>query len=395
MHRIRTALTALAGLLCLYPVGSALYYAGHLADSYYIRQGEQLELAAGMTAAPVRKTTPAALMSSDKPEQIQLRMFGIVPVKQVALQTTEEVMLVPCGQPFGVRMLMDGIMVIGFGEVAASSGGCCPASDAGIQTGDIIQAINQQEISCTNDFKTAVAESDGQAIDLTICRDGMEIELELKPEYSILEHCWQSGVWVRDSTAGIGTMTYYDPSDGSFGGLGHPICDPDTGGLIPLGSGTADAVTISGAIPGQPGSPGQLQGYFSAGDPIGTLVSNTPCGIFGHLEDVPGTMPAVPMGLKQEITLGDALILTTVSGSEPKAYTVRITALDYSDSTQNMMIEITDPALLADTGGIVQGMSGSPILQNGKLIGAVTHVFVSQPSMGYGIFAETMYESDP
>ncbi|MDE5738420.1 MAG: SpoIVB peptidase, partial [Oscillospiraceae bacterium] len=212
------------------------------------------------------------------------------------------------------------------------------------------------------------------------------------PKYSVMEQCWQTGLWVRDSTAGIGTLTYYEPSSKCFGGLGHPICDADTGELIPLGSGVADTVTINGAIKGQAGSAGQLQGYFSAQEPIGTLDYNGKCGVFGHLENFPSDAQAIPLALKQEITLGEAVILTTVQGNEPKAYSVEITALDYTDDTQNMIIEVTDEELLNYTGGIVQGMSGSPIIQNGKLVGAVTHVFVSQPSMGYGIFAENMYE---
>ena len=144
-------------------------------------------------------------------------------------------------------------------------------------------------------------------------------------------------------------------------------------------------------IPGKPGCPGQLQGYFSSDTPIGSLESNQDYGIFGHLDEPVNALPAVPMAFKQEITLGEAVILTTVQGSEPRPYSVKIVALDYTDDTQNMIIEVTDETLLAVTGGIVQGMSGSPILQNGKLVGAVTHVFVNTPSRGYAVFAETMY----
>lgn len=396
-QNLKTRLAMLAGLLLLQPVTSTLYYAGHLADSYYIHRGETLEFSTVLpiTATPAESVAATVALSKSNTSpahQMQLKLFNIFPVKQVEVHTVEDIMLVPCGQPFGVRMLMDGIMVIGFGEVASRTGGCCPAVETGILEGDIIKEINHKPVTCTNDFKDAVANSDGNALALTIQRDGEFLDLTLSPKYSVMEQCWQTGLWLRDSTAGIGTLTYYEPSSKCFGGLGHPICDADTGELIPLGSGVADTVTINGAVKGQAGSPGQLQGYFSAQEPIGTLDYNGKCGVFGHLEDFSSNVPAIPMALKQEITLGEAVILTTVQGCEPQAYSVEITALDYTDDTQNMIIEVTDEDLLHCTGGIVQGMSGSPILQNGKLVGAVTHVFVSQPSMGYGIFAENMYE---
>ena len=383
IHRIiKSGILALSAVLCTQPVCRAFYYAGHLADSYYVKNGETLEVSHCIGSA---RTSGMAVSAT------QLKLFGIFPVKEVAVQPSEEVMLVPCGQPFGMRMLMNGIMVIGFGTVDAETGGCCPAVSAGIQEGDMITAVNHEPLTCAQDFRALVTESGGGSLDLTVQRDNLSLELELIPAYSLTAECWQTGIWVRDSTAGIGTMTYYDPSDGSFGGLGHPICDPDTGEMIPLGKGTADAVTISGAVRGQPGIPGQLQGYFSAQAPIGVLDSNQETGIFGHLQEAVSSSPAVPMALKQEITLGEAVILTTVQGCEPRPYSAQITAIDYTDGTQNMIIEITDEDLLACTGGIVQGMSGSPILQNGKLIGAVTHVFVSEPSMGYAVFAESMY----
>lgn len=382
--------SALAGLAFLVPVTASLYYAGRLADGYYVRRGEPLHITAALpiTAEPAAPMAQAAHTGSAAPEA-SLRLFGIFPIKTVEMHPTEEIMLIPSGTPFGVRMLMDGIMVIGFGEVAGEEGHCCPALDAGLQEGDIIQEINRETLTGTAAFRDAA--SDGQPMLLTVQRGEQTLETTLYPVYSLTDSVYQTGLWVRDSTAGIGTLTYCDPENGCFGGLGHPICDPDTGELIPLGSGEADSVTISGTIRGTAGAPGQLQGYFSADEPIGTLSCNSRCGIFGQLDTVPD-MPAVPMALKQEITLGEAVILTTVSGTEPEAYTVAITSLDYTDDTRNMVIEVTDQRLLDTTGGIVQGMSGSPILQNGQLIGAVTHVFVADPSKGYGIFAENMYE---
>lgn len=384
-------LAGLCGLVLLQPIVMMLFYAGRLPDRYYVRKGEMLELSTALpiSAEPVSPVAAAALTDTAATE-VTLRLFGILPIKNAEIQHTEEIMLVPGGQAFGIRMLMDGIMVIGFGEIRTDEGVCCPAVSAGLQEGDIIQTADRRDITSAESFRQAA--SAGKPMLLTVLRGEKTLELELTPAYSEEQGCWMTGLWVRDSTAGIGTMTYYEPSTGSFGGLGHPICDPDTGELIPLASGEADSVTISGAVHGQPGMPGQLQGYFSAEEPIGTLSCNDRCGLFGTLYNAPADVQAVPMALKQEIVTGEACILSTISGCEPELYTIEITEIDYQSDTRNMVIRVTDEELLAETGGIVQGMSGSPILQNGRLIGAVTHVFVRDPAQGYGIFAETMYE---
>jgi stage IV sporulation protein B len=379
-----------AGLLTLLlPAASSLYYADRLPDDYRIRRGETLCIASTVpiTAAPAEPAAKTA-QAGRIPQTASLRLLGVFPVKTVRLQPTDPVMLVPSGEPFGVKMLMDGVMVVGFGEVASGHGHCCPAAEAGLAVGDIILEAGHEALRSTEDLRRAA--SDGGALALTVLRGSERRELTLTPAYSVTAGCCQTGLWVRDSAAGIGTLTYYDPDSGAFGGLGHPICDPDTGELIPLACGEADTVTISGVIPGQPGVPGQLQGYFSADTPVGTLSCNAGAGVFGTLDTIPQGEP-VPMALQQEVTTGDAQILATIDRNGVQAYSVRIESLDYKSATQNMTIRVTDARLLRASGGIVQGMSGSPILQNGKLVGAVTHVFVGDPSQGYGIFAENMY----
>ena len=202
----------LSAFLCIQPVCSAFYYAGHLADSYYVKHGEALQVSHCVAEVPELHCTSSPA---------QLKLFGIFPVKEVSLQPAEEIVLVPCGQPFGIRMLMDGVMVIGFGEVQAKSGDCCPAVSAGIQEGDIITEVNHELLHSAQDFRDLVADSEGTTLHLTVRREDTLQEVALKPEYSFTAQCWQTGIWVRDSTAGIGTMTYYDPSDGAFGGLGQ------------------------------------------------------------------------------------------------------------------------------------------------------------------------------
>lgn len=379
-RKLRQFFASIGGLLCISPVWAMLFYAGTLPDSYYVHRGESLS---------VPTMLPITAQAEDAASEVSLRLFGILPIKTAEIQPMDEIRLVPCGQPFGIRMLMDGIMVIGFGEVHTPDGQRCPAVSAGIQEGDIIRSVNGNPLASTEDFRNASAL--GESMCLEVQRNGETLEITVTPVYSVQEECYKTGLWVRDSTAGIGTITYYEPETGCFGGLGHPICDPDTGGLIPLASGEADAVTISGARKGKCGAAGQLQGYFSANAPIGTLCCNDECGIFGTLYEAPSDGEAIPLGFRQEVVLGEATILSTVCGSTPEAYTIEITAIDYTDDTQNMVIEVTDEELIAATGGIVQGMSGSPIIQNGMLVGAVTHVFVSEPTQGYGIFAESMY----
>lgn len=384
-------LSGIAAALLLQPIVPMLFYAGTLPDEYYVRKGETLTISSALpiTAQPVKSITEASTPASPS-SQATLRLFGILPIKNVEIQKTDEIMLVPCGQAFGIRMLMDGIMVVELGEVVTKDGICKPAVNAGLHEGDIIRKVDGLPITSTQSFREAAAA--GKPMQLTVLRGDKTFETQLTPVYSIQQECCQTGLWVRDSTAGIGTLTYYEPSTGCFGGLGHPICDPDTGELIPLASGEADAVTISGARRGQPGVPGQLRGYFSAKEPIGTLSCNERCGLFGTLTKSPSDSPAIPMAFKQEVTTGEAVMFSTVTGDTPQAFRIEIESIDYASDTQNMVIEVTDEALLHTTGGIVQGMSGSPIVQDGKLVGAVTHVFVGEPTKGYGIFAETMYE---
>ena len=199
----------------------------------------------------------------------------------------------------------------------------------------------------------------------------------------------------RDSTAGIGTVTFYNPENGLFGGLGHGICDVDTNSLMPMKNGDIVPVTISGVTKGQKGAAGELRGYFSSNQAIGNLFINSDEGVYGQLDASPVEQQALPVAMKQEVKEGPAQILTTVADGEPQYYNVTIESIEYKNSSRvkNLVVLVTDEVLLEKTGGIVQGMSGSPIIQNGKIVGAVTHVFLNDPTRGYGIFAENMVEN--
>lgn len=388
----RTAAVGGAILLQLY--GAAAYYAWTLPDNYYIQTGSTLTLhtALPLSAAPADQTVQAAADTGSDTETAALKLFGIIPVKSVEVQTIDTPMLVPCGEPFGIKLRMEGAMIVGLERVETQDGARCPAQEAGMQTGDVIQSIDGTAITSNQSLQDAIIQSGGETVCVTYTRDEISYTCDLTPAYADADGRYEAGIWVRDSSAGIGTLTFYDPESGSFGGLGHPICDADTGDIYPVGSGDASAVTITQVQKGIPGEPGMLQGEFTERAPLGQLLCNNRCGIFGTLYHNPSNETAIPMALKQEVETSEAQILCTISGDTPQAYDIVLEEIDYSgaDNTRNMTIRVTDPALLEATGGIVQGMSGSPILQNGKLVGAVTHVFVDDPTRGYAIFCENM-----
>lgn len=369
--------------------GGIGYYAGALPDHFYTAD-DTLEL---QTVLPVTATPTAASVVGGS--EATLRLFGIFPVKTVSLTPMRRAEVYIGGEPFGIRMLMAGAMVVSLCDVTDCNGTSCPAEEAGIAVGDVIQAVDGVPVRSNEALQEQIAAAAGGALRVTFLRDDSTHTVTVQPKYSTVHCCWQTGMWVRDSTAGIGTVTYYCDSTEdaySFGGLGHAICDTDTGEQIPLATGEIVGVQITDVTAGKAGVPGALLGRMADMAEWGTVVSNTECGVFGYLTAVPDGKQTVPMAFKQEVKRGAAEIYTTLSGNTPSAYSIEIEELHSADTgTRNMVIHITDERLLEATGGIVQGMSGSPIIQNGRLVGAVTHVFISDPTRGYGIFAENMY----
>lgn len=331
-------------------------------------------------------------------DRATLSLFGAIPVKNVQLKQAEAPTLIVGGRPFGIKLLMEGVMVTGLGDVEADSGtSVCPAAEAGIETGDIVRSANGTVLTSNLQLQALITKSGGSPIRLSVQRDDSSFETVMKPVFSEQSGQWKGGMWVRDSIAGIGTMTFIDKETGRFAGLGHPICDSDTGGIVPLHSGEAVPIDITDAKRGEKGIPGELRGRFAAGSSFGTLDSNSGCGIFGALNEesfaeISAESREFKLGYRQDITTGEAEVWTTVNGDKPQNYAINIEKIDYTseDSTRNMMIRITDERLIEVSGGIIQGMSGSPIIQNNKIIGAVTHVFVADPTCGYAIFAENM-----
>lgn len=324
-------------------------------------------------------------------QKMTVMLYGIIPIKDVMVTQVSSPKLIPSGEAFGLKMLTEGVYVTEYGSVDGIRSIRSPARDGGILIGDVIVCVNGQKIVSATQLAEAVQLSPDRTV-LTVVRDGKELTVILTPEQSKNDGMYKLGVWTRDSCAGIGTLTYYDKENMTYGGLGHSVCDADTGMMLPLSSGETVPVCIDDVIRGINGAPGELCGTFMSATATGSIEMNTDCGIFGYSTRIPDS-ESIPMAFKQEIEIGEATILTTVDGMTPQSYDIVIEKVNYnSDSAvKNMVIRITDKKLLSKAGGIVQGMSGSPIIQNGKLVGAVTHVFVNDVSRGYAIFAENMY----
>ena len=319
------------------------------------------------------------------------KLFGVVPVKNVNIEILPDVKLYPGGDVFGIKFFTKGVIVIGCTEIETENGFVNPSEVSGISKNDIITKVNGTEVNTVEALSEIISDSDGKTLFIEYLCNNEEKNCELTPVKSKSDGKYKSGLWVRDSTAGIGTVTYYNPQTNEFAGLGHGICDVDTGELMPLLTGNVVDVEITDILKGKSGTPGELKGSFSS-IKRGSISSNTNFGVFGSF-DVSPEFISHPMSAasRNEVKEGHATILTNADGKGVTEYDVNLSKVDiHCDGTKCFVIEITDKRLLELTGGIVQGMSGSPIIQNSKLVGAVTHVFVNDPTRGYGIFIENM-----
>ena len=293
-------------------------------------------------------------------------------------------MLVPVGHTVGIKMFARGVLVVDLAE------GESPARDCGLTKGDVILQCNGTAVTSTEQFQQLLQGE--EEVELSVRRGGSAKTLTAEPERNE-DGAWVIGAWIRDSMAGIGTVTYYDPVTGAFGALGHGVTDTDTAQLLPFASGSVLPSTVKAVKRGQAGAAGELKGNFDLARDLGTLSANTASGIFGALSPCALTEgQALPAAESGEVENGPAVIRSNVTGDCVKDYRVELRRLGDGEE-RNLLITVTDPELLAATGGIVQGMSGSPILQNGKLVGAVTHVLLNDPTKGYGIFIENMLKA--
>ncbi len=327
-----------------------------------------------------------------------VKMFGMLDFKTVQVDVIKNKKLVPCGNSIGVKLFTDGLLVVGITDFEDETGKTVsPAKKSGVKVGDLIKEVNGVPVKNVAQFTEIVENAGSKDIFMKLLRDGQDISCGMQAVKTKPDGTYKLGMWVRDSTAGIGTLTFYDPEDKVFGALGHGISDVDTGELMPAAEGSILGANIISVKKGEKGVPGELQGVFlGSNTTIGSLKSNTKYGIYGEVlsdKDILGE--ALPIALKEDVKEGPAYILSNVEGQKVQKFDVEIQKVMEQNerSTKGMIVKITDPSLLDKTGGIVQGMSGSPILQDGKLIGAVTHVFVNDPERGYGIFIETMLKN--
>lgn len=325
---------------------------------------------------------------------VQCSLFGAIPIKKVAVDVVERQTVIPCGIPIGIYMKTQGVLIVGTGEVCDMYGE--PQNPGGdlVHSGDYILAVNDVPVSEKEEVVRQISQAAGGEVKLTVLRDSDIIELQA-PVIQTGENEYKAGIWIRDDTQGIGTMTYVT-EDGSFGALGHGINDIDTSTLLTLEGGNIYDAKVCSIVKGMDGMPGEVGGIidYQPENILGTITENSEIGIFGELtSEMTAGIEEMEVAYRQEIQTGPATILSEITG-ERKEYQIEIEKinLNNSDVNKSMVIRVTDSELLEITGGIVRGMSGSPILQNGKIVGAVTHVFVKDPTRGYGIFIENMLE---
>ena len=374
---------------CAVILGAVGYFCAALPERVSVERGQGFAVGAWVRSTPLSDEGAVGAAAVGDQYRARLTLAGLFPVKEVTVTVAQERTVMVCGTPFGIKMYTDGVLVVGLSDVTTAAGQTNPSAAAGIRVGDVIVAINGQEVTTARQVSRAIKECGGGRMTLRLRRDEVAFDATITPART--ESGYQVGMWIRDSAAGVGTLTFYDPATGAFGGLGHAICDVDTGEVMPLRDGEVVPARVFGIVKSEAGMPGELKGCFEPGT-LGRLTYNGEQGLYGTLTVYPVGAVGAPVASRHQVHTGAAQILCTLDGTKPRYYDAvieRVRPNGHSES-RHMVVRITDPDLLASAGGIVQGMSGSPILQDGRLVGAVTHVLVDDPTRGYGLFAEDM-----
>ena len=327
-------------------------------------------------------------------EEWETRLFGVIPIKTVTVKNTDAPVVRLCGVPFGIKAYTDGVLVVGLCDVDEHGKNVSPAKEAGIRVGDVILSVEGMTVTTNEEIAAVISNGAGKPQAFRVRRDDVEFTAKVRAAYSASDGTYKAGMWVRDSAAGIGTLTFYDEQSGMLAGLGHAICDVDTGEALPISGGELVPAYIFDVNKGEKGKAGELRGSFVGGS-FGELYKNAETGIYGLCSSPPTDGEWLTVAMKQQVKEGKAKIYACVEKDAPAWYDVEVEKVRYNEKalTRNMVVKITDERLLQKTGGIVKGMSGSPIVQDGRLIGAVTHVFVDDPTEGYAIFAENMWKT--
>lgn len=332
---------------------------------------------------------PVSANGEMQTEQATVKLLDTIPVKNVSLRKAQRRYVALGGELIGLTLRTKGILVVGVESFSSGGTAVSPADSAGLKIGDAIVSVNGKELTDNSSFLSQIEECGGQDMIIEYIRNNRSGTATLKPEKSDLTGQYKCGLWIRDCTNGIGTLTYTDIKRGSIASLGHAIYDVDTNDVLPAAEGEFRTATLIGVTKGSNGTAGELKGVIG-NTTLGTLTVNCEGGVYGDLLLTPSTGVLTPVAMPDEVLIGPAQIVATVEDGEKAYYDVTVEKINYGENYRNLVVKVTDEELLAVTGGIVQGMSGSPIVQNGMLIGAVTHVFLNDPQKGYGIFADNM-----
>lgn len=295
------------------------------------------------------------------------------------------------GYPIGLKLYADGVVVVGTEAVDTKSGFVNTAQKAGLKLGDVIKKVDGVDVKSNAQVSAIIEKSGGEPIVFDVKREEKIFQVTFNAAFSESEQKYKAGIWIRDSSAGIGTVTF-SMKNGAFASLGHAVCDIDTKSTIPISQGECTAAQITGFVKGENGSAGELCGYLES-ERTGIIYSNGSIGVYGCFDSLPENTQMYEVASKNQVQVGEAEIYSTVEHGVVERYSVVIEKIDKNSSeNKNLVLKVTDRNLIEKTGGIIQGMSGSPIVQNGKIVGAVTHVFLNDPTGGFGIFAETMVD---
>lgn len=370
-----------------------------LPSRIFLLNGENIQLKRVFGVEFKRKNKEVQETWQDKnleTTKMDVMLFGNMKVKEIAVTTYPRIKVIPTGNLIGLKLYTNGALVIGTTEVKNIENKIeKPYESINIKEGDTILEVDHQEIDSTQTLQKIVNESNGRDIEIKYARAGETYTANIKPANTAKDE-YKLGLWIRDSASGVGTMAFYEPESKKFAALGHGISDGDTGELLDIQTGELVNSKIVSVSKGRKGIPGEIKGSIAKQATIGTVMQNTNFGIFGSLNENIITnnkySAGLEIALRDEIELGEATILSTVKNNETQEYKVEITSIDSENNSNNksMQIKITDEKLLNNTGGIICGMSGSPIIQNNKIVGALTNVLVSDPQIGYGVFADIM-----
>ena len=324
--------------------------------------------------------------------ELELDLFNLFPVKDVTVNVIPKTKVVPLGKTIGMRLYTEGVLVVGMSEIEGKK----PYENSGIETGDKIVEVNNVEIKSTDELIQCVNSANGSSVEIKYINDKNEEEVANITPAKTAENEYKLGLWVRDAAAGVGTVTFYEPSSGEFGALGHGINDVDTYELIDIANGEIVTTNIIDIVKGEKGSPGEIRGIIEGERTIGNVSKNTSFGVYGNMLNTTSLNinkeSELEVANRSEIKLGKAEIMCELENGKVEKYEIEIQKifLDNNSDNKSMLIKVTDEELIEKTGGIIQGMSGAPVIQSGKFIGAVTHVLVNDPQMGYAIFGDLM-----